>query len=106
MDKEEELRHYPMWLREYILPTELMNCIGRQRQEEFEKALRRIHDNRKIDPAYEVIFEITLQSIRSRFRVNELEERISCQDQQIRDLTESVKKLKKEVKKLKKKENP
>lgn len=95
-----------MWLREYILPTELMNCIGRQRQEDFEKALRRIHDNRRVDPAYEVLFEITLQSIRNRFRVNELEKSISCQDQQIHDLIKSVKKLEKQVKKLKGKESP
>lgn len=118
MAPKPDLSHYPAWLRELIFPEILANMReGRESHQDLERSLRRVFEARRKDPVCDVLFEITLQSIRDRFKLYNMGVCISTQRTELSDLNSyttaqaseiselkiRLKKLERKLKKLEKK---
>lgn len=108
MIRRPRFEKYPEWLHEYITEQAGSEIIGnRSKLCNAEKNLRKVFEEYRTSPVSATLFDTTIDTIRLRFMVFELQEellnRISVQADQIRKQSDRIDKFEKKLKKLSKK---
>ena len=80
-----DLKHYPVWLRDEILPTNPGKSILRDFREN-EKALKEIYETCRESPLHRILFMLAVESIRNKFKMCAMEKKIEDLQEQIDDL--------------------
>jgi len=98
--------NYPKWLREILFPDNPFEAVrSNQDLRENEKALRQVWEQHRANPELRILWMITLEVIRYRFRFYEIEqnysEKIAVLGGMVLNLEERLEKLEKKLEKKK-----
>lgn len=94
--------HYPKWLREMICEPFAANIRGVSTNREVDADLRRIHLNYHKDPIATVLFDLVIESIRNRFKIWQMKEKINELQAELNGMNVAIWNLKKELQQVKK----
>jgi hypothetical protein len=88
---KDDLHHYPAWLRKEIFPRDPDSKLALCDLRENENALYYIYQSYRLNPVNRILFMLAIKSIRNKFKMRSLEEKIKDLQNQINDLKESHK---------------
>lgn len=86
--RKPELSHYPKWLREMIVEPIASQIRGISSNREVDDSLRKIYTNYRVDPISNIVFDLTIEIIRTRFRLYHMQKKMDSLQDQIDELKE------------------